>query len=131
VFDAGRAAQAQGGEEGEEGTQGDTPLRIADVQIVENWSRISGIVESFEVPELPEADGWVTVRVDKVSDVSSKGTHYRNLLKDAKGTEVRIRVPAEAIRRLKAKSGEKIEIDVRRGRSPSALFAHPDLKVPK
>jgi hypothetical protein len=101
------------------------------VPIVENWSRISGTVESFDVPELPEADGWLTVRVDRVTDVTSKGVHYKNLLKDAKGTIVKIRVPAEAIRQLEARAGGTIELDVRRGKSPAALFAHPDVKVPK
>src|SRR5262245_42614189 len=99
------------------------------MQIVENWSRISGTVESFEVPQLPEADGIITVRVSRVAEVRDKrGDHYPNLLKDAKGTVVRVRVPAEAIRHLKAKPGDAIELDVRRGRSPSVLFAHPDVK---
>src|SRR5262245_38703082 len=97
------------------------------MQIVENWSRISGTVESFDVPELPGADGTLTIRVNSVRDVPRKeGAHYANLLNDAKGTVVRIRVPAEAIRHLNAHPGGKIELDVRRGRSPATLFAHPE-----
>jgi len=98
-------------------------------QIVENWSRISGRVESWDAPTSPNDEGILTVRVKQVGSVATeKGAAYPNLLERVKGTTVRIRVPAAAVPRVRARAGEEITLDVRRGRSPDLLFAHPDLE---
>ena len=98
-------------------------------QIVENWSRLSGRVESWEPPKIPNDEGILTVRVEQVGSVAKeKGAAYPNLLEGVKGTTVRIRVPAAAVPRIRARPGEGVTLVVRRGRSPDLLFAHPELE---
>jgi hypothetical protein len=98
-------------------------------QIVENWSRLSGRVESWDPPKSPRDDCILTVRVEQVASVATdRGDAYPNLLEAVKGRTVRIRVPAAAVPRVRARPGEGVTLVVRRGRSLDLLFAHPDLK---
>ena len=97
-------------------------------QIVENWSRLSGRVESWDAPKSPNDEGTLTIRVEQVGTVAKEeGAAYPNLLEGVKGTTVRIRVPAAAVPRVRVRAGEEVTLDVRRGRSPDSLFAHPEL----
>ena len=96
------------------------------VEIVENWSRISGRVEIWEPPAAPDAAGTLAVSVDRVETVArDSGAAYANLLSDAKGRTLRIHVPSSAAASLHPSAGARIVLDVRRGRTPDQLFARP------
>jgi hypothetical protein len=98
-------------------------------QIVENWSRLSGRVEAWDPPTHANDEGILTVRVAQVGSVATEnGAAYPNLLDGVNGTTVRIRVPAAAVPRIRARPDEEVTLVVRRGRSPDRLFAHPELK---
>lgn len=92
------------------------------MQIVENWSRIVGHVERWTPPKDAADHGEVIVRVERVEAV--KG--YRNLLDDAAGTSLRVRIPASAAPGLDPAEGTAIAVDVRRGRQPGVVFANPE-----
>jgi hypothetical protein len=47
------------------------------------------------------------------------------LLNGDEGRSLRVLVPAAAASRLQPAVGERIELDVRRGRSPDHVFARP------
>jgi hypothetical protein len=99
---------------------------VNGLQIAENWSRIRGTVEGWEPPRRPGASGTLTIAVEQVDDVvPTDGTHHRNLLVDATGTTVRVTVPASAAAHVRPQKGETAVIEVRRGRSPDRVFAHP------
>ena len=95
-------------------------------QIVENWARIAGRVEAWEPPAEPGGMGTLMLRVETVRDVPRQeedGT-YKNLLRGTEGQSLRIQVPAAGSRGIPP-VGERLELDVRRGRSPDHLFARP------
>ena len=92
------------------------------MQVVENWSRIAGRVESWTPPKDAEDHGVLVVRVERVSDV--KG--YPNLLEKADGTALRVRVPPSAAAKLDPADGAAVTVDVRRGREPGIVFANPE-----
>jgi hypothetical protein len=95
-------------------------------QIVENWARIAGRVEAWEPPAESGGMGTLTVRVETVSDIprhQEAGT-YKNLLKGTEGQSLRIQLPAAGSRGIPP-VGERLELDVRRGRSPDHVFARP------
>jgi hypothetical protein len=97
------------------------------VQIAENWSRIHGRVEGWQPPRKPGDPGTLTIAIERVDDVASPdGSSHRNLMVDAKGTTVRVMVPASAATRVQPQKGSTAVVEVRRGRSPDRLFAHPD-----
>jgi hypothetical protein len=96
------------------------------MHIVENWSRLTGTVASWQAPAAPDEPGILTLRVERVRDVPSGRGAYRNLLEAIEGQTVRIRVPHDAAKDLTIETGGTIELDVRRGRSADQLFAHPD-----
>jgi len=87
-------------------------------QIVENWARLSGWVEAWDPPADPDGIGTLTLRVETVSDIPT----YKNLLKGTEGRSLRILVPTPVVRGTPA-VGERMEIDVRRGRAPDHVFA--------
>ncbi len=97
------------------------------VQIVENWSRVAGRVEAWDPPAQPDTPGTLTVRVERIDDVARQaGSPYANLLAGREGRVLRIQVPAVAAARLNVAVGDRIALDVRRGRSADHLFARPD-----
>ena len=97
------------------------------MQIVENWSRIHGRVEAWEPPQKAGGPGALTIVVERVDDVASPdGSPHRNLLADATGTTVHVTVPASAAARVQPRKGSTAVVDVRRGKSPDQLVAHPE-----
>jgi hypothetical protein len=97
------------------------------VQIVENWSRIAGRVEGWEPPAQPDTPGTLIVRVERIGEVASQaGSPYANLLAGNEGRALQIQLPSGAAGLLNVAVGDRIELDVRRGRSPDNLFARPD-----
>jgi hypothetical protein len=97
------------------------------MQIAENWSRIRGRVEAWQPPRKAGDPGTLTIVVDQVDDVTSPdGSHHRNLLANATGTTVHVLVPASVAERVDARRGLTAEVEVRRGKSPDRVFAHPD-----
>ena len=97
------------------------------VQIAENWSRIRGRVEAWQPPRKAGDPGTLTIVVERVDDVASPdGSRHRNLLADAAGTTVHVMVPASAATRVQPRKGSTAVVDVRRGRSPDRVFAHPE-----
>ena len=97
------------------------------VQIVENWSRIHGRVEAWQPPRKAGEPGTLTLVVERVDDVAlPNGSRHRNLMCDATGTTVQVMIPASAATGVQPRKGSTAVIDVRRGRSPDRVFAHPD-----
>ncbi len=96
------------------------------VQIAENWSRIHGRVEAWTAPQGPGEPGRLTLVVDRVDAVVSEdGSRHRNLLAHSAGRTVEVMVPASAIAGLEPRAGATVALDVRAGRSPGRVFAHP------
>ena len=97
------------------------------MQVKENWSHVVGRVEKWTPPQEADDHGELVVRVERVEDVKDDvGTAYPNLLAKAEATTLRVRVPASAARTLDASDGTSIAVDVRRGREPGLVFAHPE-----
>jgi hypothetical protein len=97
------------------------------MQIVENWSRVSGCVDAWMPPSAAGRPGTLTVRVSRVAPIAREdGSLYPNLLSGAEGRLLRIEVPAVAADRLAPSPGADVELDVRRGRTAERLFAHPE-----
>ena len=96
------------------------------MQIIENWSRLSGRVEAWEPPRLAGEPGTLTIAVERVEDViTGDGSAHRNLLSDAAGTSVQVIVPARAAERLAPRPGWTVVVEVRRGKYREPVFAHP------
>ncbi len=94
-------------------------------QIVENWARLAGRVEAWDPPADPDGMGTLTLRVETVSDIPrQEGATYKNLLQGTEGRSIRILVPTP-VARVTPAVGERMEIDVRRGRAPEHVFARP------
>lgn len=92
-----------------------------------NWSRIRGRVEAWQPPRKAGDPGTLTTVVERVDDVvSPDGSRHRNLLADAAGTTVHVMVPASAVTRVQPRKGSSAVVDVRRGKSPGDVFAHPE-----
>lgn len=96
------------------------------VQVAENWSRIHGRVEAWTAPQAPGEPGRLTLAVDRVDTVVSEdGSRHRNLLAHAAGRTVEVIVPASAMGGIEPRAGTTVAIDVRAGRSPGRVVAHP------
>lgn len=92
------------------------------MQVVENWSHVIGRVERWTAPKEAGGHGELIVHVERVEAV--KG--YRNLLEQAEGTRLRVRVPPSAAATLDPAAGASIAVDVRRGREQGLVFANPE-----
>jgi hypothetical protein len=92
-----------------------------EVQIIENWSRITGQLRAWA----PESDlagyGSAEILVERVDPVGS----FPNLLEQARGQILVVLVPHEVARTLPLESGGRIACRVRRGGS-KRVFVHPD-----
>ena len=83
-------------------------------------------MEAWQPPRKAGDPGTLTIAVDRVEDVvSPDGSRHRNLLAAAAGRTVDVIVPASAAERLEPQAGETAVIDVRSGRAPGRVFAHP------
>jgi len=97
------------------------------VTITENWSRLRGKVEAWEPPHKAGDPGTLTMVVDRVDDVARPdGSRHRNMLSGSAGETVRVTVPASAARHMRPQKGSTAVVNVRRGRAPGQLFAHPE-----
>ncbi len=95
--------------------------------IAENWSRLRGKVEAWEPPQKAGDPGTLTIVVDRVDEVAAPdGSRHRNLLSGSAGSTVRVTVPASAATHFCPRKGSTAVVDVRRGRAPDRLFAHPE-----
>jgi hypothetical protein len=98
------------------------------MQIVENWTRLSGIVDAWQPPTRDDGEGYLVVRIERTADVPrSGGGTFPNLLEASAGEAVRVRIPPSVARALDTRVGSRVELDVRRGRSAAYVFAHPDV----
>lgn len=98
------------------------------VQVRENWSHVVGCVESWTPPKDADDHGELVLKVERVEDVpaGARGKAPPNMLAKAKGTTLRVRVPASAAAKLDPASGATVSADVRRGKDPGVVFAHPE-----
>ena len=97
------------------------------MQVAENWSRIRGRVEAWVPPRRDGDPGTLTLVVDRVEDVVAEdGSRHRNLLAGTSGTTLQVKVPASVAADMAPRKGSTAVVDVRRGRSPHSVFAHPD-----
>jgi hypothetical protein len=97
------------------------------MQVRENWSHVVGRVESWTPPSGDADHGELVVRVERVKPVAAEGgKSYPNMIEKAEGTTLRVRVPASAAAKLDPKAGATVAVDVRRGRDPNVVFAHPE-----
>ena len=95
------------------------------MEIVENWSRIVGTVHEWQPSEEPDGPATVVIRVEDVRTVMNGDHSYRNLIATSKGEIVRVQVPCVDADDLTLVQGMHIELEVRRGRTPTRLFARP------
>jgi hypothetical protein len=97
------------------------------VDIAENWSRIRGRVEAWQPPRKAGDPGTLTLVVDHVEDVVSRdGSRHRNMLSDVAGRTIEVMVPASAAEQVDPRKGSTAVVEVRRGKSPERVFAHPN-----
>jgi hypothetical protein len=97
------------------------------MQVRENWSHVVGRVEKWTAPAGPDEPGELVVRIDRVTDVKGEdGKPWPNLVEQAEGSTLRVRVPASAAAGLDIADGASITVDVRRGREPGVVFANPE-----
>lgn len=95
------------------------------MEIVENWSRIVGTVREWQPSAEPNAPATVVICVEDVRTVMSGDRSYRNLIATSKGETVRVQVPCVDADNLNLVQGMHIELEARRGRSATRLFAKP------
>lgn len=91
------------------------------VQIVENWSRVTGTVESFTPSEDPQDPGRLRLRITSVQPVEP----FANLMAGYEGRVVDISVPATLLSRLSLAPGRSVTLRLRRG-GPTGVFGHPE-----
>lgn len=98
------------------------------VQVRENWSHVVGCVESWTPPKDADDHGELVLKIERVETVktTARGKAFPNMLAKAEGTTIRVRVPASAAAKLDPASGATVSADVRRGKDPGVVFAHPE-----
>ena len=101
------------------------------MEIVENWSRIAGTVQEWQPPSDPNGPGTVVICVEDVGTVTNGERTYPNFLAKTRGEIVRVQVPDVDARDLNIVKGMRLEVEVRRGRTASRLFARPGTIVVK
>jgi hypothetical protein len=127
------AARAQGedDEEDEEDQEGQARPEGPEalmVQVRENWSHVTGRVERWTPPKDAEDYGELVLKIERVEQVTTttRGRAFPNMLEKAEGTTIRVRVPPSAATKLDASPGATVSVDVRRGKDPAVVFAHPE-----
>jgi hypothetical protein len=89
------------------------------VQILENWSEISGTVRSREPsPDMPNF-ARVTIAVKQVTPVAG----VANMLERVDGTDIVVHVPRELVASLSIAPGDVIRCRVRRA-AHNRMFVH-------
>jgi hypothetical protein len=88
------------------------------VQIIENWSEVSGVVRSRKAADREGFD-LVAIAVDRVEPVPG----YANLLEKAEGSELDVLMPEEIVASNKIGLGDAITCRVRLGNRRQA-FVH-------
>ena len=98
------------------------------VQVRENWSHVTGCVESWTPPKDAEDYGELVLKIERVEKVTTttRGRAFPNMLEKAEGTTIRVRIPPSAAAKLDPASGATVSADVRRGKDPGVVFAHPE-----
>ena len=93
------------------------------VQIVKNCSRIVGVVETWTQPAHAGEPGLLTVRVERVHEVQGPDAPYANLLTGSEGQRLLVQIPAATAATAAYSRGQKVDLEVRRGRAPNKAFA--------
>lgn len=91
------------------------------VQIVENWSQITGTITEISRPEEPRGYRLLTIAVDNIEPVAD----YPELVSKIVDDEAQVYVPDDVCTALQLRKGTVIACRVRRGTS-GKLFAHPE-----
>ena len=89
------------------------------MQIIENWTDVTGKVASVETSEVSADFVKVNLKVSRAAEV--KG--YANLLAETKGQTLAVHLPQATAEQLKL--GEKVSCRLRRG-NQQRIFAHPE-----
>jgi len=91
------------------------------VQIIENWSKVTGIVQSLQPSAEVVKFMLIFVEVQSVEPVEG----FPNLLKDAVGKILAIHLPETLAEELGVTALDRIECRVRQG-GPNRYFVHRD-----
>lgn len=91
------------------------------VQIVENWSRVTGTVESFAASDDPQRGGVLRLRIDAVRPLEP----FPNLMADYEGRTIDVSLPASLLPRIDLAPGRRLTLRLRRG-GPTAVLSHPE-----
>ena len=91
------------------------------MQIVENWSNITGEVKDHHPSK--SVDGFTTLKI-AVKDVKPVN-NFSNLLKEASGKTIEVNVPNDIVNSSELKPGAVVSGQVRRA-GLNNIFAHPD-----
>lgn len=89
------------------------------VQIIENWSRIAGIVRTLQPSTEVKGFTIADVEVEQVTPVEG----FPNLLEGAEGQTLPIHIPDELVDQLRIEALDRIECRVRRA-GPDRYFVH-------
>jgi hypothetical protein len=89
------------------------------MQIIENWTDVTGKVTGVEPSEVSADFVQVQLKVSHIDEVEG----YANLLAETKGQILSVQLPQELAEQLKL--GEKVSCRLRKG-NQQHIFAHPD-----
>ncbi len=89
------------------------------MQIIENWTDVTGKVIGVEPSEVHGDLVKVNLKVSRVAEVEG----YANLLAETKGQTLAVHLSQAAAEQLKL--GEKVSCRLRRG-NQQRIFAHPE-----
>ncbi len=94
---------------------------MVQVQIVENWSDIEGVICGSHPSRDLRDHTVVEIRVDKVKPVED----YPNLLGESEGKTIEVLVRQETLSGIDVTEDRKVVCRVRRA-GPKKIFAHPE-----